>query len=130
MKRFFCCSYYCCCFCCFWFYCCYCSCSFHKPTCKVWLKSGQEQLRYWWHWVCVVDGGGVKSFSCQTQLLSWVEVELRLWQFHLSIIGKIHKVFNFWPFNTEWFWPSANYWHNRGKNTWLEECFNIVFKLV
>ena len=25
-------------------------------------------------------GGGVKSFSCQTQLLSWVEVELGLWQ--------------------------------------------------
>ena len=24
--------------------------------------------------------GGLKSFSCQTQLLSWVEVELGLWQ--------------------------------------------------
>ena len=30
----------------------------------------------WW----VVVGGGVKSFSCHTQLLSWVEVELGLWQ--------------------------------------------------
>ena len=27
-----------------------------------------------------VGGGGVNSFSCQTQLLSWVEVELGLWQ--------------------------------------------------
>ena len=26
-------------------------------------------------------GGGVKSFSCQTQLLSWVVVELGLWQY-------------------------------------------------
>ena len=41
--------------------CCSCCCCWsHKPTCKVWLKSGQEQLRYWWHWVCVVvvEGGG------------------------------------------------------------------------
>ena len=27
-----------------------------------------------------VGGGGVKSFSCQPQLLSWVEGELGLWQ--------------------------------------------------
>ena len=31
--------------------------------------------------VWVVGGGGLKSFSCHTQLLSWVEVELGLWQF-------------------------------------------------
>ena len=28
-----------------------------------------------------VGGGGLKSFSCHTQLLSWVEVELGLWQY-------------------------------------------------
>ena len=28
----------------------------------------------------VGGGGGVKSFSCKTQLLSWVTVELGLWQ--------------------------------------------------
>ena len=33
-------------------------------------------------WV-VGGGGGVKSFSCHIQLLSWVEVELGLWQFKL-----------------------------------------------
>ena len=30
--------------------------------------------------VVVVVGGGSKSYSCHTQLLSWVEVELGLWQ--------------------------------------------------
>ena len=34
-----------------------------------------------WHWVCVVVGG-VKSFSCHTQLLSWGVVELGLWQLY------------------------------------------------
>ena len=55
MKCYFCCScYFCCCYCSG----CYCSgcCWSHKPTFKVWLKSGQEQLRYGWHWVC--GGGG------------------------------------------------------------------------
>ena len=75
-----------CCFC----YCCW----FHKPTYKVWLILSQEQLRYWWHWVCggvedtdyvvrsqsLCGGGGIKSFSCQTLLLSWVLVEVGLWQ--------------------------------------------------
>ena len=32
-------------------FCCYCCCWFQKPTFKVWLKLGQEKLRYWWHWV-------------------------------------------------------------------------------
>ena len=80
----FCCSCYCyCCCCCSCYLCCCClygCCWSHKPTFKVWLKSGQEQLRYWWHWVCG-GGGGLKSFSCHTQLLSWVEVELGLWQY-------------------------------------------------
>ena len=59
-------------------FCCCCYCWSNKPSFNVWLKSGQEQLRYWWHWVC--GGGGLKSFSCQTQLFSWVAVELGLWQ--------------------------------------------------
>ena len=72
------CCFCCCCCCCY----CYCYCYFwsHNPTIRVWLKLSQEQLRYRWHWVC---GGGcckVKSFSCQTQLFSWVVVELGLWQ--------------------------------------------------
>ena len=29
-------------------------------------------------------GGGVKSFSCQTQLLSWVLVKLGLWQYYFT----------------------------------------------
>ena len=61
MKCCFCCC--CCCCCC----CCYCFCWSQKTTCKVWLKLGREQLRYFWLWVPGV-GGGVKSFSCQTQL--------------------------------------------------------------
>ena len=48
MKCCFGCCYCCCCSCC----CCYGCYWSHKPTFKVWLKSGQEQLRYWWHWVC------------------------------------------------------------------------------
>ena len=51
-------------------FCCCCYCWSNKPSFNVWLKSGQEQLRYWWHWVC--GGGGLKSFSYQTQLFSWV----------------------------------------------------------
>ena len=47
-----CCYCYCCCCCC----CCYCCCWSHKPSFQVWLKLGQEQLRYRWHWVCG-DGG-------------------------------------------------------------------------
>ena len=52
-----CCFCYCCC-CCWWCSCCccYCCCLSQKPSFKVWLKSCQEQLRYWWHWVC--GGGG------------------------------------------------------------------------
>ena len=43
-----------CCVCC---YSCFCCCYWStKPTFKVWLKFGQEPLRYWWHWVC--GGGG------------------------------------------------------------------------
>ena len=73
MKCCFCCSCYCCCCCscC----CCYCSCWSYKPTFKVWLKSGEEQLRYWWHWVCVVGGGDgwskVIFVSHPTFELSW-----------------------------------------------------------
>ena len=29
-------------------------------------------------------GGGVKYFSCQTQLLSWVLVKLGLWQYYFT----------------------------------------------
>ena len=38
-------------------------------------------------------GGGLKSFLCQTQLLSWVKVELGLWQncFKFHIVGSIPK---------------------------------------
>ena len=73
-----CCSCYCCC--------CYCCCWSHKPTFKVGSKSEQEQLRYWWHWVCVVVCGGwgcgwSKVIFLSNQLLSWVEVELGLWQY-------------------------------------------------
>ena len=51
---------------------------------KVWSKSGQYikykirsgtaeilmTLSLWWWWWWVVVGGGLKSFSCQAQLLS------------------------------------------------------------
>ena len=70
MKLCFCCG--CCCYCCCCCCCCPCFCWSHKPFFKVWFKSGQEQLRYRLHWVC--GGGGVKSFSRQTRLLSWVVV--------------------------------------------------------
>ena len=52
-----CCSYcrYCCCYsCCCYYWCCWSD----RPIFKVWLKSGPEQLRYWWHWVCGGGGGG------------------------------------------------------------------------
>ena len=35
---------------------------------------------WWWMVGGGGGGGGVKAFSCQTQLLSWVKVELGLWQ--------------------------------------------------
>ena len=97
-----------CCCCCYYCYCC-CSCSCccfyycywsHKPTFKVWLKSGQEQLRYWWHWVC--GGGGPKSFSCKTQLLSWVVVELVLWQLFRTRTPITSDSFNQPPPSSVW----------------------------
>ena len=39
-----------------------------------------------------VVGGGLKSFSYHTQLLSWVEVELGLWQFKFKCLGIIWGV--------------------------------------
>ena len=83
-----CCCYCCCCCCCprCW---CYCYCWSHKPSFKVWLKSGQEQLRYWWHWVCGGGGGGggwwwwskVIFMSHPTFELScgWVGVVTKIW---------------------------------------------------
>ena len=53
-----------------------------EPTIKVSSKSGQQQLRYCWHWVSVawvVGGWCAKSFSGQTQLC--VEVWLGIWQY-------------------------------------------------
>ena len=64
--------YYCCC-CCSCCCCLYGCCWSQKPTFKVWLKSGQEQLRYWWHWVC--GGGGWWS---KVIFLSHPTFELRL----------------------------------------------------
>ena len=65
MKCCFCCSCYCC-YCCFWS---------HKPTFKVWLKLGQEQLRYWWHWVSV-GGGGWTKVIFMSHPNFWVELRL------------------------------------------------------
>ena len=39
----------------------------------MWEKKTQAWSQKW-HWVYVGGGGGLKSFSCQTQLLSWVGV--------------------------------------------------------
>ena len=51
-------------------------------------------IEFVWWWV--VGGGGLKSFSCHTQLLSWVEVELGLWQYLiLQIPGR---------------WPHVNFY--------------------
>ena len=44
-----------------------------------------RKIGYWWCWA--PSGGGVKAFSCQTQLLSWVYIELGLWQLELKKIG-------------------------------------------
>ena len=83
MKR---CFHWCCCCCCFCACCCWNCCYWsQKPTFKVWLKSDQEQWRYCWWWVAVGGGGGgvsrfrVKPIFCYVRL-SWVEVELGLWQ--------------------------------------------------
>ena len=96
MNCLFCCC-CCCCFCCCLSCCYYCCCWSHKPTIKVWFKSGQEQLRYWWHWVCVGGGvGGLKSFLCQTQLLSWVEVELGLCLWQLQTCSRTTNEHNSW----------------------------------
>ena len=72
-----------CCLCCCCCYCC-CCCWSHKPSFKVWFKLGQKQeilmtLSLWW-WLMGGGSDGLKSFSCHTQLLSWVVVELGLWQ--------------------------------------------------
>ena len=64
------------------FLCVSCCCRSQKLTFKVWLKSGQEQLRYWWHWVW--GGGGwwwSKVIFMSNRLLSWVVVEFWLWQY-------------------------------------------------
>ena len=90
MKCWFCCC--CCscscCRCCYLFYCC---CWSHKPTFKVWLNRVRnswdiDDIEFvWWWWE--VGGGGQKSFSCQTQLLSWAKVELGLWQLFRELVG-------------------------------------------
>ena len=105
MKCCFCrpCYCWCCCCCCS---CHCCNCWSHKPTFKVWLKSEQEQLRYWWYWVCVV--GGAKSFSSQTQLLSWVEVELGLWQH--NIIWLVSCTGNYTNLTLTWYMIRKTIW--------------------
>ena len=71
-----CCCWHCCCYCwCYcWWSCCCCYCWSQKPTIKVWLLLGQEQLRYCWCWVCYVE------LRC-----GWAVVELGLWQFGMYI---------------------------------------------
>ena len=77
------------------------------------LKFGQNWVKDKWYIVVVLilcggaggGGGGAKSFSCQTQLLSWVVVELGLWQFWKltvfsqflsddTIVGYIYELYN------------------------------------
>ena len=78
------------------------------------LKFGQDRISSSWDIDDVAfsvvrggGGGGVKSFSCQTQLLSWVGVELRLWQLQNN------------QFLTCWFW--------RGLYPWSTTCRDLLF---
>ena len=41
-------------------------------------------------------GGGVKSFSCQTKRLSWVEVKLGLWQQTTTTIMEEKELDEWW----------------------------------
>ena len=62
--------------------------------CWNWVSYSRDIADIEFVWVVVVvgggGGGGLKSFSCHTQLLSWVEVELGLWQ---NIYFKKRKCF-------------------------------------
>ena len=88
MKWCFCCCCWCFlyCYCYYWCNCC-CCCWFHKPTFQVWLKLGQEQLRYWWHWVCGGGGGWWWWWWCKVIfMLGWVVAGLGFWQLFVELL--------------------------------------------
>ena len=77
------------------------------------LNFGKNRVRYCWHWVYCGGGwwvGCVNSFSCQIQLvLSWVVVELGLWQkicVFILVISQWSKCRKFMPilYPTDWNW--------------------------